>query len=61
MIGGMLKRVFGSANDRMLNRLKGEIEAIGQERHVLDISPHQVDVDVKYPRRLPRQPNSRLG
>ena len=28
MIGGMLKRVFGSANDRMLNRLKGEIEAI---------------------------------
>ena len=28
MIGGMLKRFFGSANDRMLNRLKSEIEAI---------------------------------
>ena len=28
MIGGMLRRIFGSANDRMLNRLKGEIEVI---------------------------------
>ena len=28
MIGGVLKKVFGSANDRMLARLKGEVDAI---------------------------------
>ncbi|MEC7301985.1 MAG: preprotein translocase subunit SecA, partial [Pseudomonadota bacterium] len=28
MIGGFLKKVFGSANDRMLARLKGEVDAI---------------------------------
>ncbi|MEC8173091.1 MAG: DEAD/DEAH box helicase, partial [Pseudomonadota bacterium] len=28
MIGGILKKVFGSANDRMLARLKGEVDAI---------------------------------
>ena len=28
MIGGVLKRVFGSANDRMLSRLEGQVSAI---------------------------------
>jgi len=28
MIGGVLKKVFGSANDRMLSRLNGEVDAI---------------------------------
>jgi preprotein translocase subunit SecA len=28
MIGGVLKRVFGSANDRMLSRLQGQVSAI---------------------------------
>ena len=28
MIGGMLKRVFGSSNDRVLTRFQGKVDAI---------------------------------
>ncbi len=39
MIGGMLKRVFGSSNDRVLTRLQGKVDAINAiENELLPLS-----------------------
>ena len=36
MIGGMLKRVFGSSNDRVLTRLQGKVNAINSIENDLE-------------------------
>ena len=47
MIGGVLKRVFGSSNDRMLTRLQGKVDAINAVeadiQKLLDVRFHCID------------------